>query len=434
MRCNLSTALVAAVLAFSSHASGQVVIGTIGHSLTAEYQRPQSNRQAGLDGFNWVEILSRLRASEVSFGPYDAELEAPYDEPGGYAYNHAIGGALVLRDSMQVQVAGLAEDVAAGRIDAVVIWIGSLDFSVRMWTGGSFALDDPGFQSFQAEFVAALVDALDTLIAAGATDIALAQIGPADPNRSDIVVATNDTNDKLAAAVALRPEVSRFDALHGLKVRYDVAANSVRIGDFSALLAAAPSSELVAPPGGVTPAQCGFNDVTKELGCPTAAYQAHVIQDDGSHLTTPVQGLVANDVIAALRSRGFALTPLSDDEILTIAGVPPAALPALELRWLQLASRCKASTLVCRIKGKLVVRNGQASASDATDLRFLLSSDPVADSGDLVVGSRRVPTLRPGRQRKVRLKARLPAGVSTSGSYLLALPSVGPPLIQGPLD
>ena len=422
-------------VALPAAASAQIVVGTVGHSLTDEYQRPQSSRQFGLEGFNWLEILSRTRASEIGFGAYDATLDG-FSEPVGFAFNHAVGGAMVLNSNMQQQVADLAADVAAGEIDAVVVWIGENDFTVRRLRGESFDLNDPSFQAFQSALVTELVNALDTLISVGAMHIALARIG-SDPSRPDIVSAASDTNAKIAAAVTSRPEVSVFAPLAELIARVDPATNQVHIGSFVAVGAAAPSSALVDPPGGVTPAQCGFNNQTQLPGCPTAAYQGYVIQDDGAHLTTPMQGLVANAVIAALRARGFALTPLSDAEILTVSGVPAGPPPsgtALQLSWQSLATRCKASSGRCRIKAKLFATNADTQATQPVTLRFLLSSDTSVDAGDFVVTSRSVPTLAPGARKKVKLKIKLPDGVTTTGRYLLVEPSAGAVFVQGPLS
>jgi hypothetical protein len=428
-------ALVGALAAqlFSSLALAQVVVGTVGHSLTDEYQRPESTRQFGLDGFNWVEILSRTRASEVTFGAYDAVLDANA-EPGGFAFNHAIGGAMVLNSNMQQQVEELADDVAAGEIDAVVIWIGENDFTVRRLRGESFELSDSSFQSFQSAFVGSLVSALDALIAAGATDILLARVGMTAPNRSDIALATDDTNAQLASAAAMRPQVTFFAPLSEIVSRFDAASSSVNVGGVSIFGSPAASSDLVDPPSGVTPTQCGFNNLTHLPGCPTVAYQSHMLQDDGAHLTTPMQGLVANAMLEALQARGFALTPLSDAEILAVSGVATPPSPSLDLRWRTLSSRCGASTGLCRVKGKLIVSNADATPSQATTLQFLLSSDASADSGDLVLASRSVPALGAGKTKKLKLKLTLPSGVTTTGKYVLVGTSTGSAFVQGPLN
>ncbi len=80
---------------------------------------------------------------------------------------------------------------------------------------------------------------------------------------------------------------------------------------------------LVPPPGGVIPAQCGYNNRTGAMGCPTVAYQSFGAQDDGVHPTTPIQGLIANAVVLALQQHfNLAIAPLSDADILAASGVP----------------------------------------------------------------------------------------------------------------
>jgi len=418
-------------------AAAQAVVGVLGDSISAEYQAPQSNYRRGLEGLGWVEILSRVRASELSFGAYDPTLDTE-NVPAGYAHDYAVGGSMIVGNFFPEQVSNAAADVTAGALDAVVIWLGSNDFSVRVRTGGSFDLNDPSFQAFQTERVDALVGAIDTLIAAGATDIALGRIQLAAPNRADVVSATNDTNAKLAAAAALRPQVTFFDPLSELTARADAARTTVRLDGLTVTVGAAPSSALVAPPGGVTPTQCGFNNTTFEAACPTPAYQAYFLTDDGAHPTTPIQGLFANAMLAALSSRGFTATPLTDAEILSIAGIaPPPPAPLLQLMWSSLASKCKTKTSVCRVKGKLLARNLDSAVTQPTSLSFLLSADPSADAGDLVIGGGAIRALSSGKKQKLKLNATLPAGVSTSGKYVITVdssPAGSQAMVHGPLN
>jgi hypothetical protein len=159
-----------------------------------------------------------------------------------------------------------------------------------------------------------------------------------------------------------------------------------------------------------------------------------VLQDDGAHLTTPIQGLVANDVVAALNSRGYSLTPLSNDEILSISGVatqPPSS--TVTLNWQTLTSKCKRSTSVCRIKGKLLARNGTSAQSPMLSLSFWLSTDSTVDAADLALGTGAIPALPPGKSRKLKLRTALPAGVDPAGRYLITVPASGPVFVRGPM-
>ncbi len=418
------TLLALAALLSPEAAPAQIAVAVIGDSLSAEYQAPQSSAQRGLEGFNWVEILSRVRPAEIGFGAYDGTLDG-IGAPLGYAHDHAVGGAMILNSNLPQQLAGAVADVNAGAVDAVVFWMGRNDYFARNLVGGSFDPADPGFQAFQTSLVDAVTGALDALIAAGATDIVLGRIQGPDPNRADIVAAVQDANARIAAAVALRPEVTFFDALADIVGRIDRAANVLRMDGLTLTFDPAPESTLVAPPGGVTPTQCGFSNLTQQPACPTAAYQTHFVGDDGAHPTTPAQGLLANTMIGALNARGFALTPLSDAEILAIAGVTPQTAPPLSLAWTRLASKCKGATSVCRLKGKLLARNPDAAASAPATLRFLLSADATADAGDRTIASRTLRALGPGKAKKVPLKATLPAGVVPSGAYLIVVATRG---------
>lgn len=335
----LSLGLVVAGQIIPASATAQIALGAIGDSLSAEYQAPQSNYHRGLEGFNWVEILTRTRSSQVDFGPYNPTLDAQ-NVPAGFPHDYAIGGAMAVGSNLPQQVASAAVDVASGAVEVTVIWIGANDFNVRISTGGSFALNDPTFQLFQTNLVNALTGALDTLIAAGATDILLGKIPNTSPTRTDVLAATIDTNNKLLAAVALRPQVTLFDPMSEIIAHADPISRVVTIGGLAMTPSAAPSNLLVSPPGGVLPAQCGFNNTTFAPACPTPAYQRYVLNDDGAHMTTPMQGLVASSVIKGLGTRGFLMPPLSDSEILAIAGLarPVPTLPGFGLGLLAMLS------------------------------------------------------------------------------------------------
>ncbi len=352
LRALCLSVLLALTLSAASPASA-VSIAVIGDSLSDEYQATQTNtRFLGYEGFTWVEILAAARGSEVDFGAFDPTLGV-MNLPRGYDYNYALKGTkafggnviadaadagLLLPGFSQLDDIGqnrvgqfdsAATDVANGAVDAVVIWLGANDFNQRRQSGFSFDLANPNFQAFQNNIVTALISGIDQLIAAGATDILLGQIQAVDLTRVDIVTATADTNAKLLAALATRPQVTFFDPLAAQLAHFDAGTGTIQIAGFEITLAAAPTSTLVAPPGGVSPAQCGYDNVTNAAACPTVAYQSFALNDDATHFTTPMQGLIASSVIDALASRGIDVTPLSDAEILQIAGVPvPVAEPS----------------------------------------------------------------------------------------------------------
>jgi hypothetical protein len=144
-------------------------------------------------------------------------------------------------------------------------------------------------------------------------------------------------------------------------------------------------------------------------------------------------------MVAGLRSRGFALTPLSDAEILVVAGVTPAVEPPpalVRLSWSSLASKCKRTAATCRLKGKLLARNLGDEPSPALSRSFLLSDDAPADGGDAVLATREIRALPRGKRQRVRLKATLPPGVTVSRKYVITLGTSdgsSQVLVRGPL-
>jgi hypothetical protein len=358
-------------LGFAGDATA-LTIGVIGDSFSDEYQATSAGRFLGYEGFSWVEILAQLRPAEVDFGAFDPTLGA-LSLPNGYAHNHALKGSKaaggpvagwnVLANAADAglinpalgqlddigqnrteQVASVAADITAGNVDVALLWLGGNDFQERRDGGFSFDPANTFFQAFQTNLVNALVGAVDALIAAGATDILLARVQVIDFTRADIITATASTNALLEAAMATRSQVTFFDALAGVGARFDPGTNTFDVSGWTIVPGAAPQSALVAPPGVLNPAQCGYDNRAAALtpACPTAAYQGFSANDDNTHPTTPIQGLIANSILAALANRGFQVTQLTDAEILGIAGVSvpePSAAALLVLAGAALALR-----------------------------------------------------------------------------------------------
>jgi hypothetical protein len=108
----------------------------------------------------------------------------------------------------------------------------------------------------------------------------------------------------------------------------------------------------------------------------------------------------------------------------------------VQAAWSSLSSRCKASTNVCRLKGKLLLRNVSAATSPPAQVSVYLSSDNTLDPGDSVVGGGGIAALKPGKSKKLKLKTTLPPGVTTSGKFVVAVVSSGggsQTLVFGPL-
>ena len=323
-----------------------LTLGLLGDSLTDEYQAPWAGPALGYDGFNWVEILHMLRGDQVDFGAFDPSPGA-LNLPNGFAYNYALKGAKAdggnlgadaadaglappqlsqlddLGQNLPQQAEKLAQNIMAGQIDAVVLIIGGNDFNQHLRRGRSFDLNDSEFQAFQDKVLSGIRDAVGQVRSAGANAILVGEI-PLVSGDPEVVQAITDTNRKLMDAVADQPRVAVFDPFGVVFARIDPMTFRLDLSGFMIdAFMAADGALLVPPPDGVMPAQCGYDNNTGTVGCPTVAYQSFGTQDDGTHPTTPIQGLMANAVMLALQEHfNMAITPLSDTEILTVSGVP----------------------------------------------------------------------------------------------------------------
>jgi hypothetical protein len=94
--------------------------------------------------------------------------------------------------------------------------------------------------------------------------------------------------------------------------------------------------------------------------------------------------------------------------------------PDVQATWSSLKSKCKTSTQVCKLKGKLLVRNTIAGMSAAAQVSFYLSNDNSLDATDSTIGGGSVPALKAGKTKKVKLRATLPAGTTVSGKFVIA--------------
>ena len=110
---------------------------------------------------------------------------------------------------------------------------------------------------------------------------------------------------------------------------------------------------------------------------------------------------------------------------ITITVAQHPALLALQASWSSLASKCKASTGVCKLKGKLLVRNVSAGVSPAAQASIYLSDDNTFNAGDRAIGGGSVASLKLGKSKKLKLKTTLPAGVTVSGKFVIAVLSSG---------
>jgi hypothetical protein len=295
-------------------------VGAVGDSLTDEYSRRSVN-YGDASALCWVDLLAQLRGPaspvpELTLGDYQmTSMGSPRGL--GYTYNWALGGANTATLLSQGQHTGIATQVRENLVQYVAIFIGSNDFNP--FTHGAYRaiyadtmpflgagdMQYANSNEYVDSIVARYTTALDTVSDAGANIImaTIADFGvtplviaefPNGQNRQRVTNVIRTVNDRLRALAAARvlPIVDIFE-LANLYLGSD-------------------------------PLMVGGIDITR--GAPPSANSKYLVLPDRIHPGTVWQGLLANAFIeASNRSYGTNFTPLSDQEILSAAGVDYAS-------------------------------------------------------------------------------------------------------------
>lgn len=95
--------------------------------------------------------------------------------------------------------------------------------------------------------------------------------------------------------------------------------------------------------------------------------------------------------------------------------------PDLTGTWNPVSQSCDQEE--CKLKDAVRVLNQGTATAAASRLRVLLSTDAVLDPNDTVLKESKIKKLKPGREKtlKVKVKVKLPSGVSAAGKYLFAV-------------
>lgn len=268
-------------------AGPRLSVGVIGDSFSDEYLLYPPHRSHAR---NWAELLHGLR--RVDFGPFGAKRrEAPQSK--GFLYNLAKDGLSAAQAAQLGYADAMAAYVAAGKVDAVLIFIGGNDF-VDAVTGDA----DIDYAQLGADTLAAIQSMVATIEAApGDAPIIVATLP--DPGLLPVVAALNSTgllsDGDLAA---LRASVETLDDT--LKTSYQDDPR-VRIADLT----------------GPTATLLGHGQFVRIGGRRIDLIDAaddpyHLFLADGLHLGTIGQALIANVFLRALNQgretkiRGFS--------------------------------------------------------------------------------------------------------------------------------
>lgn len=337
-------------------------LGILGDSASDEYRADDNRGGAYAETtLNWVELLVRYRGLDVGpWGNWGGTRRS------GYEYNWALSGATAEDVVSQGQPQGLAAQVAAGKVNTVILYVGANDFAI--WNGTFQAIYD-GSLSGQA-----LTDHLNTIIQDYATAI-------------DIVRAAGPVN-MIVTTVADRSRGPTFIATFPDPVRRQAVSNAIAMVDagIQSVVDARPGVVLVdffnplSDPDILPRIDKDSNFI---VGGQVIQSQAdgdephHVIIGDHDHTGTVGGGLLANFLFVDTVDAHFGgtLVPFTDQEILTNAGIfpgvnwpsTPTNLVAVATSSSQINLTWNPSTDNAGISQYLISRNGvTVGSSNAT--------------------------------------------------------------------
>lgn len=357
----------AVLLASSLPATAQINMALLGDSIVDDYLGPSDfiGTNTNLAAGSFGQILALTRSSDFYFGAYRAPTANTADawdttRNFGYEYNWATAGATASQQAINldfngrfvstipgvdpmadyvsfpvasnlgVQVNGLAPSIAAGDIDLAFISLGPNDFFyhsnvIDTINGGFYpALDGQIDETFINLVTDSILNGIDVLQAAGDVDIILgllATIPTMTQAEIDGVAAVNARLEVEAAAKGVVVLDLLEWSFSGDNVNPET--RDVTIGDVVVEFASVAdrTTDMSAEGDGVF---CNFEGV-----CPLDSHASKYLAEDGIHLNTLMQGMLANEIIDAINGNfGYDIARLSDQELLDLVGVSQVPVPA----------------------------------------------------------------------------------------------------------
>ena len=290
--------------------SSVIHLGIMGDSASDEY-RADDNRGGtyGSTTLTWDEQLQRYRGIDIGpWGKWGGSRRS------GYEYNWALSGATAEDVVNTGQAMGLAQQVAAGKIDTIVLYVGANDFAIWNGTYGKIydgSLAGQTVKSYVNGIVSSIAIAIDTVRAAGAVNVIVTNLQdrgvsprftsqfPDATKRQLVTDALVAVNAGIGSVVNARRDVALID-LHDAAKTPEVRSR-INLAHGTFLMAGQEISFIV---NGDEP--------------------HHAILADNEHNGTVVQCLIANYIfVSPLNSKfGQHIRPFTDEECLTNAGIP----------------------------------------------------------------------------------------------------------------
>ena len=350
--------LVAFSLALSQPAFSQINMALLGDSIVDDYLGPSNSigTNTNLAARSFGQILADTRGSVINFGAYKApniNTENAWDSIRnfGYEYNWATAGATAspqdinldfdgvtvpgygsfpVASNLAVQVAGLAPSITAGDVNTAVISVGPNDFFYHSLVidtvGGGFyqATDGQLDETFTNLVADSILDGIDTLQSAGEVDIILGLLAKR-PGLSAEENAAIDTVNARLQTEATEKGVVVLDLMEwtisGENV--DPITQDVTIGGLVVEYGSSASADDLSESGDGSYCTFGWKGV-----CPLDSHATKYLAEDGRHLNTLMQGMLANEILKSMNENfDHDVALLSDAELLGLVGVSEVPVP-----------------------------------------------------------------------------------------------------------
>ncbi|WP_156795375.1 SGNH/GDSL hydrolase family protein [Bradyrhizobium icense] len=299
------------IIAFGRSSFGAPVrLGIMGDSNSDEYRADENNRGGiyASTTLNWSEQLQRYRGIEIgSWGSWSGTRRS------GYEYNWALTGATAEDVVKTGQAAGLAQQVAAGKVNTVVLYVGANDFAIWNNTYANIyngVLAGQSLKDYINRIVSSVAIAIDTVRTTEAVNMIVANLQdrgqslgfiahfPDPAKRQAVTNAIIAVNAGIDNVVRARRNVALVDLYNYVdspkyKSRINLARGTVTVGR-EQISFATPGDE-----------------------------PHHAMLSDDEHSGAVVQCLLANYIfIGPLNSKfGQRIRPFTDEECLTNAGI-----------------------------------------------------------------------------------------------------------------
>jgi hypothetical protein len=371
----LFTMMCAIVFHLTAHGAMAVGFGALGDSLTDEYLGASGDlTQTDLPALSWVQLLARERG--LDFGAFSDDASRGEPRNQGYAYNWARAGGtareapfFLTGGDLATQTPGLQPGVANGNVEIVFLGVGHNDYFYRDYledfdleVGNNpelFDTESSDILTFEQQVLDAIMGSVDAILAAHVdAKVVLAYLPPDTLLSVEYIAeAMARLNGRLETEVALRAgegkAIELVDLYAWSSYRYDAEENLL-FGGYAIPRDSKASLDQT------TPGTPGEGPCDSQGNCATLEYALNLVAHDtpGGHPGTIMQGLIANEVLAAVNPwLDTPVAPLTDDEILGAAAVVPEPGATLSL------GIAIAALAALRSRGRSRPRNLRSSAS-----------------------------------------------------------------------